>query len=176
EGRVTCGHCCSLALQDEKTFAEHAAIVRDAGITVVSLPTVNMYLQDRAPGRTPRWRGVAPLRELLAAGVRVAVAGDNCRDPFHAYGDGDMLDTWRQGVRIAHLDHPFGAAAALCGPAPAAAMGLPHAGRIAVGGPADLIVLEAWAMDQVMARPQADRTVIRGGRRLNAKLPSYAEL
>ena len=176
EGRVTCGHCCSLALQDEPTFREQAALLRDAGIAVVSLPTVNMYLQDRAPGRTPRWRGVAPLEELRAAGVRVAVAGDNCRDPFHAYGDGDMLDTWRQAVRIAHLDHPFGEAAALCGPAPAAIMGLPHAGRIAVGGSADLIVLEAWSMDQVMARPQGDRTVIRGGRRIDAKAPSYAEL
>ena len=176
EGRVTCGHCCSLALQDERSFREQATLLRDAGITVVSLPTVNMYLQDRAPGRTPRWRGVAPLEELRAAGVRVAVAGDNCRDPFHAYGDGDMLDTWRQAVRIAHLDHPFGGAARLCGPAPAAVMGLEHAGRIAVGGPADLIALEAWSMDQVMARPQADRTVLRGGRRLDARVPGYAEL
>ena len=104
------------------------------------------------------------------------MAGDNCRDPFHAYGDGDMLDTWRQAVRIAHLDHPFGEAAALCGPAPAAVMGLEHAGRIIAGGPADLIAMHAWSMDQVMARPQADRTVIRGGRRVTAKLPSYAEL
>ena len=176
EGRVTCGHCCSLALQDEPTFREQSALLRDAGITVVSLPTVNMYLQDRAPGRTPRWRGVAPLKELRAAGVRVAVAGDNCRDPFHAYGDGDMLDTWRQAVRIAHLDHLFGEAALLCGPAPAAVMGLEHAGRIVAGGPADLIALEAWSMDQVMARPQADRVVMRGGRRLDATVPSYAEL
>ena len=176
EGRVTCGHCCSLALQDEATFRDHAALLRDAGVTVVSLPTVNMYLQDRAPGRTPRWRGVAPLTELRDAGVRVAVAGDNTRDPFHAYGDGDMLDTWRQAVRIAHLDHPFGAAAALCGPAPADVMGLKHAGRISVGGPADLIAMEAWSMDQVMARPQGDRTVIRGGRRVEARVPSYEEL
>ncbi|WP_237478281.1 cytosine deaminase [Lichenibacterium dinghuense] len=176
EGRVACGHCCALALQDAGALAEHVALVRDAGISVVTLPTVNMYLQDRTPGRTPRWRGVAPVTELRAAGVRVAVAGDNCRDPFHAYGDHDMLDTWRQGVRVLHLDHPFGDAAALCGPAPAAVMGLPHAGRIAVGGPADLILMNARTMDQVMARPQADRVVIRGGRRLARGVPDYAEL
>ena len=176
EGRVTCGHCCSLALQDEPTRAEHVARVRDAGISIVSLPTVNMYLQDRVTGRTPRWRGVTPVRELRRAGVRVAVAGDNCRDPFYAYGDHDMLDSWRQGVRILHLDHPFGDAASLCGPAPAAIMGLPQAGRIAIGGPADLIVMNAWSMDQVVARPQADRTVIRGGRRLDRRVPDYGEL
>ena len=176
EGRVTCGHCCALALQDEAVLKEQIALLRDAGIAIVSLPTVNMYLQDRLPGRTPRWRGVAPLRELRAAGVPVAVAGDNCRDPFHAYGDHDMLDTWRQSVRILHLDHPFGEAAALCGPAPAAIMGLEAAGRIAVGGPADLVVLNARSLDQVMARPQADRAVIRAGRRLDRALPDYAEL
>ena len=176
EGRVTCGHCCSLALQTEPTQAEHIARVRDAGISIVTLPTVNMYLQDRVPGRTPRWRGVTPVTELRAAGVRVAVAGDNCRDPFYAYGDHDMLDTWRQGVRILHLDHPFGDTVALAGPAPAAIMGLPHAGRIAVGGPADLIVMNAWSMDQVVARSQADRVVIRGGRRVGLRVPDYAEL
>ncbi len=176
EGRVTCGHCCSLALQDEATMAEHIARVSDAGIAIVTLPTVNMYLQDRVPGRTPRWRGVTPVRELRTAGVRVAVAGDNCRDPFYAYGDHDMLDTWRQGVRILHLDHPFGNAAALCGPVPAAIMGLGQAGRIAVGDPADLIVLNARSMDQVMARPQSDRVVLRGGRRLDRTVPDYDEI
>ena len=176
EGRVTCGHCCSLALQDDTTRTEHIARVHDAGISIVTLPSVNMYLQDRVPGRTPRWRGVTPVRELRAAGVRVAVAGDNCRDPFYAYGDHDMLDTWRQGVRILHLDHPFGDTFALAGPAPATIMGLPRAGRIMVGGPADLIFLNAWSMDQVVARPQADRVVIRGGRRLRRVVPDYSEL
>ena len=176
EGRVTCGHCCSLALQDDATLRRHIALVRDAGLSIVTLPTVNMYLQDRVPGRTPRWRGVTPVRELRAAGVRVAVAGDNCRDPFHAYGDHDMLDTWRQGVRVLHLDHPFGDAAALCGPVPAAIMGPGHGGTLAVGGPADALILDAFTLDQVMARPQSDRLVIRNGRVLGLSPPGYAEL
>ena len=176
EGRVTCGHCCSLALQDDAALRQHIALVRDAGLSIVTLPTVNMYLQDRVPGRTPRWRGVTPVRELRAAGVRVAVAGDNCRDPFHAYGDHDMLDTWRQAVRILHLDHPFGDATALCGPVPAAIMGPGHGGTLAVGGPADAIVLDACSLDQVMARPQSDRLVIRDGRPLARALPRYEEL
>ncbi len=40
-------------------------------------------------GRTPRWRGVTLLHELKAAGVPVAIASDNTRDPFYAYGDLD---------------------------------------------------------------------------------------
>ncbi|MGO8610126.1 hypothetical protein ACC848_45070, partial [Rhizobium johnstonii] len=58
--------------------------------------------------------------------------GDNCRDPFFAYGDHDMLDTWRQAVRILHIDHPYGDEPALAGPAPAGIMGI-DAGTIGVG-------------------------------------------
>ena len=176
EGRVTCGHCCSLALQTPAVMADHIARVADAGITIVTLPTVNMYLQDRDSSRTPRWRGVTPVAELRAAGVRVAMAGDNCRDPFYAYGDHDMLDTYRQGVRILHLDHPFGDGMTLAGPTPATVMGLPHGGVIKAGAPADLIILNARSMDQLIARPQSDRIVVRDGRRLAVKPPDYDEL
>jgi len=176
EGRVTCGHCCSLALYPGDEAARVIALVAKAGISIVTLPTVNMYLQDRQPGRTPRWRGVTPVTELRAAGVRVAVAGDNCRDPFYAYGDHDMLDTYRQGVRILHGDHPWGLVEAMAGPVPADMMGLGRAGRIGTGSPADLMVFEAWSMDQVIARPQSDRRLIRGGRDLAVRAPSYAWL
>jgi cytosine/creatinine deaminase len=50
EGRVTCGHCCSLALLAENEATEVMDLVRRAGISIVTLPTVNMYLQDRKPG------------------------------------------------------------------------------------------------------------------------------
>lgn len=175
QGRVTCGHCCSLALLPEDAAARVIALVAEAGLSMVTLPTVNMYLQDRVPGRTPRWRGVMPVHELRAAGVPVAVAGDNTRDPFHAYGDGDMLDTWRQAVRILHLDHPFADAAALAGPVPAAITGF-GAGSIAIGRPADLMIFEAWAMDQMIARPQSDRILLRRGAVSDARPPSYAAL
>jgi hypothetical protein len=41
-------------------------------------------------------------------------------DPFHAYGDHVMVDTFRQAVQILHLDHPFADAAAMAGPVPQA--------------------------------------------------------
>jgi cytosine deaminase len=175
EGRVTCGHCCSLAVQDDDHVARTIELVAKARINIVTLPTVNMYLQDRVAERTPRWRGVTLVKELRAAGIRVAMAGDNCRDPFYAYGDHDMLDTFRQGVRILHLDHPHGDAPALATHVPASIMGLPH-GLIAAEQPADLIILNARSMSELIARPQADRIVLRAGRRQALALPDYGEL
>ncbi len=69
----------------------------------------NLYLQDRrTDGTTPRWRGVTLLHEMKARGIPVAVASDNTRDPFYAYGDLDMLEVYRMATRILHLDHPVG--------------------------------------------------------------------
>jgi cytosine/creatinine deaminase len=175
QGRVTCGHCCSLAVQDPEQVAATIAQIAQARIDIVTLPTVNLYLQDRISGRTPRWRGVTLVQELRRAGVRVAVAGDNCRDPFYAYGDHDMVDTFRQAVRILHLDHPHGDAPALVSRVPAAMMGSEH-GVLRVGGAADMILFNARSMNELIARPQSDRIVIRNGRRQGCELPDYEEL
>ena len=175
-GRVTCGHCCSLAVQPEEEALRTLDLLAEAQIAVVSLPTVNLYLQDRVGGRTPRWRGVTLIHEMRRRGIAVAVAGDNCRDSFYAYGDHDMVDTFRQAVRILHLDHPVSGAPSLVGPAPAAIAGLSGHGRLSVGEPASLIVFHARTLNELVSRPQSDRVVIRGGRRLTDGVPDYSEL
>lgn len=175
-GKVLCGHACSLALMPERDHARVIARVAEARLAVVSLPMCNMYLQDRRPGRTPRWRGVAPLHELEAAGVPVMVASDNTRDPFHAYGDLDMLEVLREATRILHLDHggpdPFRMAAAT----PADIMNLDRHGRIEAGDAADLVITRARSLTELLARPQSDRTVLVGGRAIDTTLPDYREL
>ncbi|GAA5235780.1 cytosine deaminase [Verticiella sediminum] len=174
-GRILCGHCCSLALQDEARIARTLDACARAGIDFVSLPTVNLYLQDRDPtaSRTPRWRGVTLLHEMKARGLRVAIAGDNCRDPFHAYGDHDMLDTYTQAVKILHLDHPLGHWIEAATRTPADIMGLPQRGRLAPGLPADLLVLRARNYSELLARHQSDRVVLRQGRAIDTRLPDY---
>jgi cytosine deaminase len=174
-GRILVGHCCSLARQDDDERARTIDAVAKAGLSVVSLPMCNMFLQDREAGRTPRWRGVTALHELKRAGVNVMIASDNTRDPFYAYGDLDMMEVWREGVRILHLDYPFaGWAHAVCG-APAKAMGL-DLGELRPGRPADMILTRARDFAELLARPQSDRLVIRNGEASNAKAPDYAEL
>jgi len=172
--RIQCGHCCSLSVQPEATQREVIAAVAEAGIAVVTLPMCNMYLQDRASNRTPRWRGVTLVHELRAAGVPVSVASDNCGDPFYPYGDHDMLEVVRETTRILHLDHSADWSAA-AGATPAGVMGL-HMGRVQTGAPADLVLFTAREPHELLARPQADRIVLRRGRVLDATLPDPAML
>ena len=107
-GKVLAGHCCVLTVQDEATQQRTIDKVAQAGIAIVSLPMCNIYLQDRfeGGGRTPMRRGVTLVHEFRAAGVPVAIASDNTRDPFYAYGDLDGLEVLREGARILHFDHP----------------------------------------------------------------------
>jgi len=175
-GKVTVGHCCSLAVQDEATVDRTLDLVAEAGLSVVGLPMCNLYLQHRQSTRTPRWRGITLLHELAAHGIAVSVASDNCRDPFYGYGDHDGLEVFTQAVRIAHLDHPFGDWPNAVTRTPAAVMGLEAAGRIAVGLPADLVLFEARRYSELLSRPQTDRIVLRQGKPIDTTLPSYREL
>ena len=176
QGKIACGHCCSLARQPPRVVAETLGLVRDAGIAVVSLPMCNLYLQDRVPQRTPRWRGVTLLHELAEQGTPVALASDNCRDPFYAYGDHDMLEVFREAVRIAHLDRPLGTWPRAVTASPADVMGLENQGRLKIGAPADLILFKARNANELLSRPQADRVVLRNGSPIDRTLPDYSDL
>jgi cytosine deaminase len=175
-GKTVCGHCCSLAVQEDAEVLETIALVKKAGIGVVSLPMCNLYLQGRMPGKTPRWRGVTLLHELKQAKVPVAIASDNCRDPFFAFGDHDALEIFNQSVRIAHLDRPYSDWANAITLTPADLMGLPNVGRIGVGLPADLVLFKARNYSELLSRSQHDRIVLRNGKAIDTTLPDYAEL
>jgi cytosine deaminase len=176
KGRVVTGHCCSLALAPDEERARTIDRVGEAGVAIVSLPMCNMYLQDRTAGQTPRWRGVAPLHELDAAGVAVMVASDNTRDPFYAYGDLDMLEVFREATRILHLDHSERPWIRMLGLAAAEVMGIAGRGIIAVGQNADLVLTRARTLPELLCRPQSDRAVVVSGRAVDTTLPDYREL
>jgi cytosine/creatinine deaminase len=172
---ILVGHCTSLALQEDDERRETIDAVARAGLSVVSLPMCNMFLQDREAGRTPRWRGVTALHELKRAGVNVMIASDNTRDPFYAYGDMDMMEVWREGVRILHLDYPFADWAPAVSASPAKAMGL-DLGVLHPGSAANMIVTHARDFTELLSRPQSDRIVLRNGEASNARPPDYSEL
>jgi cytosine/creatinine deaminase len=173
---IQAGHVCSLSSQTDAEAMATIALCADSGVSVINLPMCNMYLQGREAGRTPRWRGVTMVHEFRAAGVPVSFASDNCRDPFYAYGDHDMMEVYREAVRIAHLDHPYGTWTASVNATPAASCGFRESSRIAVGARADLVLFRARSMTELLARPQSDRVILRKGKPLDAAIPDFREM
>ncbi|PSN20786.1 cytosine deaminase [filamentous cyanobacterium CCP5] len=176
ENSVVCGHVCSLSVQSESIVKTTLEQIKAADISIVSLPMCNLYLQDRHPGRMPRYRGVTLLHELQHQGIPVALASDNCRDAFYAYGDHDGLEVFTQSVRIGHLDRPYGSWPQAVTVTPAQIMGLAESGRLGVGASADLVLFKARSLNELISRTQGDRAVLRQGQGINTTPPDYAEL
>jgi cytosine deaminase len=175
-GQIICGHCCSLAVQSPEIIQETLNLVKNAGIAIVSLPMCNLYLQDRQEEKTPFWRGTTKIKEMKKAGIPVAFASDNCRDPFYGFGDHDGLEVFTQAVRIAHLDTPYADWVNSVTLTPANLLGLPHLGRIKTGLEANLLIFKARYFSELLSRPQWDRLVIRRGLSIDTTLPDYQDL
>jgi cytosine/creatinine deaminase len=176
KGRILIGHCCALSRQPDDEVKRTLDAVAKRNISIVSLPMCNMYLQDRrADQTTPRWRGVTLLHEMKARGINVCVASDNTRDPFYAYGDLDMLETYRMATRTIHFDHPVADWPKTVGANAAKAMGV-DAGKITVGRPADFVLCKGRSWTELLSRPEANRIVVRNGKAIDTTLPDYSEL
>jgi cytosine deaminase len=177
---VVCGHCCSLAVQTHERQKETIALLRAARIGVISLPMCNLYLQDRRGAtsypRSPSWRGLAPVQDLLDAGVPVACASDNVRDAFFAYGDFDLLEVFSQSVRLAHLENRLGESVRVVASTAAELVGRPELGRIFPGAPAHLVITSANSFSEVLSRPAGLRRRVDGEQLHTPVPPSYREL
>ena len=179
KGKIVCGHCCSLAAQSPAELVRIFKAAREAGVCVVSLPIVNEWLQNRDVRGlcTPTRRGVTTLKELDDAGVPVCLASDNTRDQFYGYGDLDMLEIFREGCRIGHLDRPIHRWPLAVTTRPAQIMGLSEDhGCVVIGGKADLVLFRGRYYSELLSRPQLDRVVLRYGIPVTDELPDYREL
>lgn len=175
-GKITCGHCCSLAVQSPEVVRQTIKLVKQTNIAIVSLPMCNLYLQDRQVATTPHWRGVTKVKKLNQHNIPVAFASDNCRDPFFGFGDHDVLEVFNQAVRIAHLDTPYANWIESITTTPAKIMGLDPTGKIKAGNSADIIIFTARYFSELLSRSQHERIVIRQGKQIDTQLPDYSEL
>ncbi|HKX40109.1 MAG TPA: amidohydrolase family protein, partial [Burkholderiaceae bacterium] len=161
-GRVVCGHACALAAQDETLALATLDALARAPITLVSLPTTNLLLQDARTGRTPRQRGLTLVKEARERGIPVLISTDNVQDAFCAFGTFDPVEALAVGALTAQLDDVFDTwTEAICrrdwlSRTPRAS------GALAVGDRADFVIFEQADAMTWPARAHR-RTVIRAG-------------
>ncbi|KYH31709.1 amidohydrolase family protein [Neomoorella mulderi] len=164
QGRVVAGHCCGLAAVDEEKASRTIAAVKEAGISVITLPSCNLYLMGRRDKGLVR-RGVTRVRELQAAGVNVAYASDNIRDAFRPFGNANMLEEALITAQVLQMGTPLelknvmkmGTYNA------AAAIGLKAYG-VKAGDRADLVLLDATSPAEAIIGQVEKVCVIKGGR------------
>jgi len=97
---VTASHCVSLDQMDEPNRRATIASVAEAGLSIVTLPHTNLFLQGR--GCSPMPRGLTAVTELLDAGVNVAAGADNLQDPFNPVGRACPFETAGLAIMASH--------------------------------------------------------------------------
>jgi cytosine/creatinine deaminase len=157
---VTASHCVSLGIQPPDVQARVTRDVARAGISVVTLPQTNLYLQGRGSETSPP-RGLTAVRALLDAGATVAAGGDNIQDPFNPLGRGDPLETASLLVAAGHLTPAE--AYQLVSSGARRAMGLPMV-DVSPGSPCELLAVAGSSLPEVIATASEDRFVFSGGR------------
>lgn len=161
-GRVVCGHTCALAAKPEAESLAILDAVARAPITLISLPTTNLLLQDATTGRTPRQRGITLLKEARARAIPVLISTDNVQDAFCSVGSYDPVESLAVGVLVGQLEAPFDIWSESICRADWLARST-NAVPLRPGSPADLVVFdnaEPWSWP---ARTQP-RTVLRNGK------------
>lgn len=164
QGRVALGHVTSLGALSAEEAKPVIDLLREAAISIVTLPATDVYLGGRNDARNPR-RGLTPVRRLMEGGVNVTFSSNNIRNAFTPFGKADPLLIGNFLAHLAQLGTAEGQAAVLeMGTHRAAqAMGIAGDYGIAVGRQADLVVLDTdAAADALLDIPVRSFVVKRG--------------
>lgn len=165
QGRVALGHVTSLASLTPERLEPLTALLREADITIVTLPATDTYLGGRRDIVNPR-RGVTPVRALTKAGVNVAYSSNNVRNAFTPFGKADPLQI---GNLLAHLiqfgtpEHQADILKMSTNNA-ARAVGLNDSYGLAVGKQADFMILDTLVVADALLDLPARSWVFKRGR------------
>ena len=163
QGRVTASHTTAMHSYNAAYANRLIANIARAELHMVTNPLDNAVLQGRFDVGPIR-RGHTRVKELIAAGVNVAIGHDSVMDPWYPLGYGDPAQA---AFVLAHLGHMSGATELpylleMITTNPARALGVDAAG-IRVGGPASLVVFDAPTPQDALRRVSPRFLVLRDG-------------
>lgn len=164
QGRVSLGHVTSLGSLAPDELKPIIDLLREADISIVTLPATDLYLGGRNDDRNRR-RGLTPVRALSSAGVNVAYSSNNVRNAFTPFGKADMLVIGNMLAHVIQFGTPEDQAAVLqMGTKNAArAIGIERDYGIAVGKQADLVILDTYQVaDALLDMPSRSWVTKRG--------------
>ncbi len=106
-GKVTAGHVCALASYDENYANKVIALVKEAGINIITTPTADLMLQNKQDNQ-PLKRRITRIRELLNKGITVAYGQDYIKDlNYPTWGRLDPLEIGMITAHAAQLSQPY---------------------------------------------------------------------
>ncbi|MCU4181546.1 amidohydrolase family protein [Bosea sp. BH3] len=162
-GRVAVGHVTKLSMVPPDALAAIAQRLSDTGIALTVLPATDVYLMGRQENHAVP-RGLAPAHILVERGVTCSIATNNVLNPFTPFGDVSLLRMANLYANVAQCGvQDFERCLDMVTTMPARLMRLGDYG-IAIGNPADLVILDATTPGDALAEIAEPIMGFKGGR------------
>lgn len=164
QGRVTGSHLTSMHSMDNYYVSKLLPLIEEAQLSAICNPLVNLVLQGRHDNY-PKRRGLTRVKEMLVAGINVALGHDDVLDPWYPLGTHDMLEVAHMGIHALHMSGQQEMEALFRAVTynPAKILGLKGYG-LEKGCRADMVVLQARNPVDALRLKAARLQVVRGGK------------
>ncbi len=171
-GRVAVGHMAKLSTMPPSDVAAVARRLVDAGVAVTVLPLTDLFVMGRDQVHNVR-RGVADANFLVEHGVNCSLSTNNVLNPVTPYGDCSLIRMANLHANVLQIAQPaqLREIFAMLTERSARLLNLTDYG-IAVGNPADIVVLDAGSPEQAVAEIRQPLTVFKRGRRTVKREPA----
>ncbi len=170
---VTASHTTAFASYEDAYALKLMGSLKRADLNFIANPLINITLQGRTD-TYPKRRGVTRVKELWQSGLNVSLGHDCVQDPWYSLGTGNLLSVVEMAVHVcqmtglAEMDACFDMVTA----GGARTLNLGEGYGVAVGRPANLVVLDAADRYGAILNRATVRTVISRGRVLVETMPA----
>ena len=170
-GRVAVGHMAKLSTMPPHRVAILARRLANVGIAVTVLPATDLYLMGRDQDHNVR-RGVADANFLVGHGVNCSLSTNNVLNPATPYGDCSLIRMANLHANVLQIAGPeqLRECFAMLTERSARLLNLTDYG-LAVGNPADIVVVDATTAEQTVAEIRQPLAVYKRGRRTVIRHP-----
>jgi cytosine deaminase len=166
--RVTASHTTAFGSYNNAYATKLMGCLQRAQIHFIANPLINITLQGRTD-TYPKRRGVTRVKELWQQGLNVSLGHDCIQDPWYALGTGNMLDVAVMAIHVCQMTgiDEINACFDMVTWYGAKTLNVDDRYGIAVGKPANLIVLDAPSRYEALRRRATIRYVIAQGKLLS---------
>ena len=171
-GRVAIGHVTKLSTMPLPEFDRVARRMAEAGVALTVLPSTDLYLMGRDQDHNVR-RGVVDANRLARQGVVCSLSSNNILNPFTPFGDGQLIRQANLYANVAQRGMADDLRQVWDMVTTGSARLMRRGGYgIAVGNPADLVVVDAPGPVEALREIAPVLTGFKRGRRTFTRAPA----
>jgi cytosine/creatinine deaminase len=170
-GRVVVGHMAKLSTMPPTQVAALARRLADTGVAVTVLPLTDLFVMGRDQDHNVR-RGVADANFLVEHGVNCSLSTNNVLNPATPYGDCSLIRMANLHANVLQIAAPaqLRECFAMLTERSARLLNLTDYG-LAVGNPADIVVIDATTREQAIAEIRQPLAAFKRGRQTVVRHP-----